>query len=382
MRYLILLLLSCSIFFASGQSARKQNKQLKSEYAVLVKEYNQLFDHYDSITVVTKNERELFLQKKKVAEQERNFLRSNLRSCRQLYEKLKNLEYTKDIAFSRASFDTIRVPDLRFSELDLADDRFKTNQLNRVYFPETMRSKKLKDQNVEYADYIRHLKSDTLLVSQQIKNFEQIRVFFSLNGSKYDSISKSLKDQSNELSLKRSVLDKLLQQAKTNYQTKGPNGFNAYYADYFPDVFPKERAHKKHTSEVNFSDHFDDASFEIIPKKSEPMAPRDNKVIYEIVDEPAEYPGGKTAMNAFLASNIKYPETALKLGLQGKCYLKFVVSENGNVSNVKVMKGVTDCPECDKEAIRVVRSMPNWKPAKMNGKAINSFYTLPINFML
>jgi protein TonB len=87
-------------------------------------------------------------------------------------------------------------------------------------------------------------------------------------------------------------------------------------------------------------------------------------------------------MNAFLASNIKYPETAIKLGLQGKCYLKFVVSENGNVSNVNVVKGVTDCPECDKEAIRVVRSMPNWKPAKMNGKAVNSFYTLPVSFKL
>lgn len=382
MRHLVLVLITFSTFFASGQSTRKQNKQLKAEYAVLVKDYTKIFDHYDSLSVETRNEREMFLQKKKVAEQQRNLLRENLRACRRMYDNLKKLEFTKDIAFSLASFDTIRVPDLRFSELNAANDRFKMNELYRVYLPQTMRSKKLKEQNVEYAEYIRHLKSDTLLVSLQTRSFEEIKGLYAVYGPKYDSIFTNLKVKNDELSLKRLVLEKLIQQAKTNYQTNGPKGFNANYADFFPEVFPTERKHKKTTSDVNGSGDFDVVPFEVMPKKEMPEAPLDNAVVYDIVDDPAEFPGGKMAMNTFLASNINYPETALKMGLQGKCYLKFVVNEMGEVSNVKIMKGVTDCPECDKEAVRVVKSMPNWKPAKMNGKAVSSYYTLPISFKL
>jgi protein TonB len=242
-----------------------------------------------------------------------------------------------------------------------------------------MSSKKIKQQNSEYADYLQRLKGDTSILSKALNDFNVISQLYQTYGPKYDSISKSLKDQNDELSLKRSVLDKFLQQARANYQSKGPKGFNEYYADYFPDVFPTEK-------DIQFADvtatsgDFEEA-IPIAPVKVESVQ-QEGPIIYDFVDEIAEFPGGKTAMNAFLASNIKYPETAIKLGLQGKCYLKFVVSENGNVSNVNVVKGVTDCPECDKEAIRVVRSMPNWKPAKMNGKAVNSFYTLPVSFKL
>ena len=84
----------------------------------------------------------------------------------------------------------------------------------------------------------------------------------------------------------------------------------------------------------------------------------------------------------YLAENIKYPQTAVEMGLEGKCYLQFVVSENGYISNVRVKKGVTDCPECDQEAIRVVKSMPKWTPGKVNGKAVNSTFSLPVSFKL
>ena len=87
-------------------------------------------------------------------------------------------------------------------------------------------------------------------------------------------------------------------------------------------------------------------------------------------------------MKRYLAENIKYPQTAVEMGLEGKCYLQFVVSENGYISNVRVKKGVTDCPECDQEAIRVVKSMPKWTPGKVNGKAVNSTFSLPVSFKL
>jgi protein TonB len=118
------------------------------------------------------------------------------------------------------------------------------------------------------------------------------------------------------------------------------------------------------------------------PKPKEEKVEKKEEIIYDIVDEPAEPDGGMAALKRFLAENIKYPQTAVEMGLEGKCYLQFVVSENGYISNVKVKKGVTDCPECDQEAIRVVKSMPRWKPGKINGKAVNSTFSLPVSFKL
>ncbi|WP_343637545.1 TonB family protein [Fluviicola sp.] len=120
---------------------------------------------------------------------------------------------------------------------------------------------------------------------------------------------------------------------------------------------------------------------EVVVKKEEKVEKKE-EVIYDIVDEPAEPNGGMAALKKYLAENIKYPQTAVEMGLEGKCYLQFVVSENGYISNVKVKKGVTDCPECDQEAIRVVRAMPKWTPGKINGKAVNSTFSLPVSFKL
>jgi protein TonB len=120
----------------------------------------------------------------------------------------------------------------------------------------------------------------------------------------------------------------------------------------------------------------------IVEKKEEPVEVKKEPEIFEVVEEPAEYPGGINEMRKYLAENINYPDIAREMGYQGKCYLRFVVSENGYISNVVVKKGVPDCPECDKEAIRVVKSMKQWKPAKNNGKPVNSYYTLPVSFKL
>lgn len=100
------------------------------------------------------------------------------------------------------------------------------------------------------------------------------------------------------------------------------------------------------------------------------------------VDEPAEFPGGHKAMLRFLAENLNYPQVARELNLEGKCNLKFVVSKTGNISDVTVERGVPDCPECDKEAVRVVKKMPDWRPGKVKGKAVDSYFNLPVKFTL
>jgi len=109
---------------------------------------------------------------------------------------------------------------------------------------------------------------------------------------------------------------------------------------------------------------------------------RANDNVLEIVDEPAEYPGGREAMSEYLKKNLMYPTIAKELEIQGKCYIRFIVNTDGSISDVRVVRGVPDCPECDKEAVRVVKNMPHWAPGKMNGKIVKSVFTLPIAFKL
>ncbi len=93
---------------------------------------------------------------------------------------------------------------------------------------------------------------------------------------------------------------------------------------------------------------------------AEPAAPE----IFTIVEEQAEFPGGYVAMMKYIQQNVQYPAMAREAGISGKCFLKFVVNETGEISNVEVLKGVPGCSQCDREAIRVVKSMPKWKAAK------------------
>lgn len=108
-----------------------------------------------------------------------------------------------------------------------------------------------------------------------------------------------------------------------------------------------------------------------------PPRPQDPE-IYDFVDEPAEFPGGMTALRDYLAKNYVVPESLKATNYKGKVYVRFVVSTQGNISNVKVVRGAVDCPDCDKEAIRVVKSMPAWKPGTVGGKPVNSYYNLPV----
>ena len=85
-------------------------------------------------------------------------------------------------------------------------------------------------------------------------------------------------------------------------------------------------------------------------------------------------------MMKFVQKNINYPLSAKEAGITGKCFLRFVINSDGRISDVEVLKGVSGCPECDKEAKRVILSMPTWKPGMQNGKAVPVFFNLPINF--
>ena len=104
--------------------------------------------------------------------------------------------------------------------------------------------------------------------------------------------------------------------------------------------------------------------------------------IFTIVEEQPEFPGGPSAMMKFIQQNVQYPAMAREAGISGKCHLKFVVDESGGISNVEILKGVPGCQDCDKEAIRVVKAMPKWKPGKQTGRAVRVYFNLPINFKI
>jgi periplasmic protein TonB len=116
----------------------------------------------------------------------------------------------------------------------------------------------------------------------------------------------------------------------------------------------------------------------VVEGPGEPAAPE----IFTIVEEQAEFPGGIPAMMKYIQKNVQYPAMAREAGISGKCFLKFVVNETGDISNVEILKGVPGCPDCDKEAIRVVKSMPKWKPAKMTGRAVKCYFNLPFSFKI
>ncbi len=104
--------------------------------------------------------------------------------------------------------------------------------------------------------------------------------------------------------------------------------------------------------------------------------------IFTVVEEMPEFPGGAGEMMKYFGKNTVYPQMAKEAGITGKCYLNFVVDQTGNITNAKIAKGVPGCPECDKEALRVVKSMPNWKVGKQNGRAVPVLINVPFNFTL
>ena len=102
--------------------------------------------------------------------------------------------------------------------------------------------------------------------------------------------------------------------------------------------------------------------------------------IFQIVEEMPAYPGGDQKLMEFIAKGIKYPQIARETGIQGRVFVGFVVEPDGSVSNVKLLRGIGG--GCDEEAMRVVKSMPKWKPGKQRGKAVRVSYMLPVNFKL
>ena len=102
--------------------------------------------------------------------------------------------------------------------------------------------------------------------------------------------------------------------------------------------------------------------------------------IFEIVEDPAEFPGGMVALNSFLSRNIIYPTIAQENGIQGRVTCSFVVNQDGSIVDIQVLRGLD--PSLDREAMRVIGTMPKWNPGKQRGKPVRVRFTLPVTFRL
>ena len=102
--------------------------------------------------------------------------------------------------------------------------------------------------------------------------------------------------------------------------------------------------------------------------------------IFTVVEVMPEFPGGQGALLKFLATNVRYPESAVKNGIEGRVSCSFVVGKDGAISEAEVIRGVS--PELNEEALRVINSMPVWSPGKQRGEAVNVKYTVPVTFRL
>ena len=106
----------------------------------------------------------------------------------------------------------------------------------------------------------------------------------------------------------------------------------------------------------------------------------DENGIHQVCEEMPEFPGGMQECIKWLSKNIKYPTTAQEKGIQGRVIVQFVVERDGSITEPKVVRGVD--PDLDKEALRVISIMPNWKPGKQKGEAVRVKYTLPVMYRL
>ena len=103
-------------------------------------------------------------------------------------------------------------------------------------------------------------------------------------------------------------------------------------------------------------------------------------VVFTVVENEAEFPGGIEAMNRFMAENIKYPTLAKQKNIEGKVIISFIVEKNGTLSDIRTIKDIGE--GCGDEGVRIVKLMPKWKPAKQKGQPVRQQFLLPISFVL
>ncbi|HIG32108.1 MAG TPA: energy transducer TonB [Flavobacteriales bacterium] len=125
-------------------------------------------------------------------------------------------------------------------------------------------------------------------------------------------------------------------------------------------------------NEIEIEDTESDEDLEIIEE--------DDDEVFMVVESMPVFPGGDLGLMKYIQKNVKYPPIAKEYNITGKVYISFIVDKSGSVTNVKVVRGVDK--NLDAEAVRVIKSLPKYKPGKQRGKPVRVMFTVPINFTL
>lgn len=122
-------------------------------------------------------------------------------------------------------------------------------------------------------------------------------------------------------------------------------------------------------------------------RRNEPIEPSNNKGhshnkegVFMVVDEPPEFPGGSEAMRKFIFDHLKYPTSARKRKVEGTVYVSFIIETDGSIAQVSIVKGMHQ--DCDREALRVIKSMPRWNAGKDQGEYVRVKYVTPVEYSL
>lgn len=363
-----LTLLMCLVALLSGaQSFKKQKKQLLAEYNQSVQRYDSLFEAYDHLYAGFPEQRNLFSTS--LRDIERN--EAQLEEIKvEVLDKLNQLNTLGKlpIGISKTTIDTIPI---RISNRIVGSLRQDIARVVQIYHPEFS----LNLDGLKRKTQLEYLSSRTADVNDEFRKLEL--KYQSLHSAllkikpvkeKLDSARELIDLRKNALQVHLDELNAELEKELRSFRKNGPKGFSEDYFAVFPEVFPGQ-------------------SFREMAKMALEPDPNvkgvsDKEKVHLYVDEPAEFPGGATALGKFLADNFQYPLTALEQGIDGKCYLQFMIDETGAISNVLVKRGVPDCPECDTEAIRLVEAMPEWIPGKNGGEPVKSLFNLPIIFKI
>ena len=135
-----------------------------------------------------------------------------------------------------------------------------------------------------------------------------------------------------------------------------------------------------HSKEAKQEKYTNDGKTAIIQQTVASDSTKSSKLFGAAIEEMASFPGGSAALMQYFAQNLRYPNIQGDCNIQGRVIVGFTVNEDGTLSDIKVMKSIS--PAFDEEAIRLVKSMPKWNPAKQNGKAVKTKYTVPVTFRL
>ena len=118
----------------------------------------------------------------------------------------------------------------------------------------------------------------------------------------------------------------------------------------------------------------------VVPNTNTCVEDEQRSGVYMIVEQMPEFPSGDKGLYQFIADNIKYPAEAKEEGIKGRVFVNFIVEPDGSVSDIRVLRGIGG--GCDEEAVRVVESMPKFKPGMQDGEAVRVSYTVPVFFRL